>query len=252
MDQYFVKDKKTRYALLDSLRGICILGMVVYHTLFDVFALKGAEMTGGWFTALDILRDIGAAAFIFISGICIHFGKHPLRRFIVLICCGAAVQIVTKLVMPEAAVRFGILTFMGVSGGLLYVLKKPLCRIPPVAGFTISVFLFLLFSRVNNGYIGLGNLVICNLPSFLYQNNITAFFGFPFVGFSSGDYYPLLPWIWICFAGYYFFLMTNNHPKAKKILQYRIPAFNSIGKYSLPIYLLHQPLIYGVLLLLFR
>lgn len=252
MDQYFVIENKTRYDLPDSVRGICILGMVVYHTLFDVFALQGIEMTGGWFTVLDIIRDIGAAAFIFISGMCIHFGRHPLRRFFILICCGTAVHIITRFVMPYAAVTFGILTFMGVSGRLLCLLKKPLCSISPTIGFGASVVMFLLFSHVNYGYIGLGNLAIFTLPRFLYQNYVTAFFGFPFEGFSSGDYYPLLPWIWICFAGFYFYLFIKNHKNLMKYLYFRIPVFNIIGKYSLPIYLLHQPLIFGILLLFLR
>lgn len=252
MDQYFVKDGKTRYDLLDSVRGICILGMVVYHTLFDVFFLQGADMTGGRFAALDILRDLGAAAFIFISGICCHFGKHPLRRFIVLICCSAAVWGVSRIVMPEAEVLFGILTFMAVSGGLLCLLKKPLSRVPAAAGCVISVLLFLLLFNVNYGYLGFGSKAIIMLPRFLYRDMVTAFIGFPFVGFSSGDYYPLLPWIWICFAGYFFYAAFEHNPKFRSLLRFRIPVFNVIGKYSLPIYLLHQPLIYGVLLLFFR
>ena len=251
MDQYLYKDQKIRYDLLDSVRGICILGMVIYHTLFDVFTLHGTEMRGGWFTALDAMRDLGAAIFIFLSGVCFHFSTRRLRRFLILSAAGAAVTVITSLFVPENVVIFGILTFMGISGGILSLLERFLCRIPPLIGFTVSILFFALLFKVNYGYIGFFGLKISAIPICLYKNYFSAFIGFPFDGFSSGDYYPLLPWICACFAGYFFFPLLKKKSECMEILQLKIGVLSGIGKYSLPIYLLHQPVIFAVVSFIF-
>ena len=247
MNQYLVKDDKTRYGLLDSVRGICILGMVVYHTLFDIFVFRGTENTNGWFAVLDVVRDIGAAAFIFIAGVCYHFGSHKLRRFLVLTVSGAVVWVVTRFLVPDAAVVFGILTFMGASGGMLALSDPMLRRIPPLVGFLISLLLFAFTFNVNFGSVGFFRFPVFEVPRCFYANYFTAFLGFPFVGFSSGDYYPIFPWIWMSLSGYFFFPLIGGTKKAHPLLMKNIPVLSAVGRYSLPVYLLHQPLIFCAL-----
>ncbi len=247
MDQYLSRDEKIRYDLPDSVRGICILGMVVYHTLFDINILADVQPNAGVIRWVDMIRDFGAAAFIFIAGFCFHFGSHRLRRFLVLSASGIIVSVVTRVVMPDTAVLFGILTFMGVSGGILSVCHPCLCRVPAGIGCVVSFLLFAVFFNAAFGYLGFFGINAIPIPQVLYRNYVTAFFGFPFPGFSSGDYYPLVPWFFICLTGYYcnFILLSNR--KATGLLRRKIPVFSWIGKYSLPIYLLHQPVIFGII-----
>lgn len=251
MDQYLCKETKTRYHLLDAIRGVCILGMVAYHTLFDVFVFSGAGVSLNFYIALELIRDIGAGIFIFLSGFCFPLGAHRLRRLLVLTAAGAAVSLVTRIVLPEAAVIFGILTFMAASGAVMWGLDKPLRKVPPWVGAAVSFVLFFLFFRVNYGVLSFGDFVVAHPPAWLYRNYLTAFFGFPFAGFSSGDYYPLLPWIWIYLTGYFCSAPVLKRKTLHSLLRKRIPLLCTIGKYSLPIYLLHQPLIYGVVSLIF-
>ena len=160
---------------------------------------------------------------------------------------GAVVSVVTRFAMPEAAVVFGILTFMGASGGLLALCDAALRRVPPLPGFLLSVLLFAFTFHVNFGFVGFFSLNLFAVPRWLYSNYITAFLGFPFVGFSSGDYYPLFPWIWICAAGYYFFPLIGGTKKEHPLLMKKFPVLSALGRYSLPVYLLHQPVILGIL-----
>lgn len=250
MDQYLNKAEKKRYYLFDSIRGICVLGMVIYHTLFDIAVLGGAGYDASFLKVFDIIRDFGAATFIFLSGICFHYGTHRLRRFIVLFVCGVVVSAVTYFALPEAAVVFGILTFMSVSGALMIPLDKLLKKIPAPVGFSLSLIAFIVLFHVNFGYVGTYEHVIFVMPKALYRNIVTAFFGFPYEGFSSGDYYPLLPWSFIYAAGYFFYWFLQNNNKILRVISFRIPFFCKLGQYSLPVYLIHQPIIFGVVNLL--
>jgi len=75
---------------------------------------------------------------------------------------------------------------------------------------------------------------------------LTAYLGFPPLSFTSGDYYPLFPWFFLYMSGYFLFKGIYQKEKIKNILSYKIPGLSYLGKYSLLIYLLHQPVCYAV------
>lgn len=240
------KPKKMRFPLIDAVRGLCISGMVIYHALFDVVEVFGYDVDKFTsFTPLTLVRDIGAGLFVFISGVCFHFSHRRLRRFTILFAGGLAVDIVTRIVAPDTAVLFGILTFMSVSGLLLSVGDRFLSRLPPRTFFGINVLLFAFFFRMNYAYIGTYSHVFFYMPLSLYRNYITAFFGFPFDGFSAGDYFPLFPWMFACLAGYFFFNACKGSEKIRRAACMRIPVFPWLGRHSLVIYIAHQPVLYG-------
>lgn len=239
-----------RHYLLDSVRGICILGMIVYHTLFDIVAFFGVPVNASFVTVINIIRDFGACCFICLSGICIHFGKKPMKRVILIGAASLIVSGVTFFVMPDMPIYFGILTFMAVAGLIMLPLKKYLDRIHALFGAAVSFILFLLTFEVSGQYIGYYDIVIAPLPEFLYRNYFTAFFGFPFYGFATSDYYPLFPWIFMFFFGFFLWKLIAKSEKLLSLLQFRIRFLEKVGKFSLYIYMLHQPLILGVLLLI--
>lgn len=243
MENDLTVTESKRYYLLDAVRGICILGMIVYHTLFDLVAFYGMPVSNSFLTVVNLIRDFGASCFIFISGICIHFGHRPLKRSIFISSAGLLITIVTYIFARDVCIIFGILTFMGAAGFIMWPLKDILNKLNPVFGILLSFLLFLLFFDVTGGYLGFYNLKICSLPSTLYKNYFTAFLGFPFPAFSSGDYYPLLPWIFMFFCGFFFWNIIKDNNTINRLLQYRLKFFEKIGKYSLYIYILHQPII---------
>lgn len=245
-------EANTRYYLLDSVRGICILGMIVYHTLFDVVAFFGVEISQEMMVIVDIIRDFGASCFICLSGICIHFGKKPFKRFLLIGGASLIVSIVTYIAMPDIPVIFGILTFMAFASLIMLPLKKHLDKLPEVPSAVICFILFLLTFEVTGHYVGWYSVRLFELPEFLYRNYFTAAFGFPFYGFASSDYYPIFPWIFMFFFGFFLWKIMKRSEKIMKLLSFRIRFLEAIGKYSLYIYILHQPVVLGVLLLVFR
>ena len=237
-------NREHRYGLLDSVRGVLIVGMIVYHTLFDYALLFGAGADAPFMKYADIVRDFGAACFIFLSGWCFHLSRNNIRKGLVLFSGGLVITGVTFLFNRDNFVIFGILTLMGTAKLLLSALHRLLKRIPAAAGCAASFFLFLLFFSCNYGYAGYGGFVLFRWPQFLYRNYVTAFFGFPFNGFSSADYFSLLPWFFIGLCGYFAYRAAQGKPRIPRLLAIRVPVLHAIGRNSLPIYLLHQPVIY--------
>ena len=237
---------RIRYSLPDSVRGILVLGMIAYHTLFDIAVVYGIGTDTPFFRTVNVFRDIGAACFVFLSGFCFHFGKHNARKGLILLFAGLAVTGATYFFDSESFVVFGVLTFLGFAKLLLCALDRPFRSIPPTVGVTVSFFLFQFFFQCNFGYLGIGYLSLLRLPSFLYRDYITAFFGFPFTGFSSADYFGLLPWFFIDCCGWFFYRAASCSNHFPGYMSVRLPIINSIGRYSLPIYLFHQPVLYFV------
>lgn len=152
--------------------------------------------------------------------------------------------------MPEDRVVFGVLTLLGSAMLLTGLLEKPLRRIPPAAGFAISAVLFALTRNVSAGYLGFGSLRLW-LPQTMYVNYVTAYFGFYPWWFYSTDYFALLPWLFLFWAGYFLYGVVGRQ-RMEPLRCSVCPPLGWLGRHSLLLYLLHQPVIYGVLLVVFR
>ena len=72
----------------------------------------------------------------------------------------------------------------------------------PAVGLAVSAVLFAVCYPVGLGWVGLGGWKLM-LPQSLYANYFTAFFGFYPDWFYSTDYFGLLPWLFLFWAGYY-------------------------------------------------
>lgn len=80
-------------------------------------------------------------------------------------------------------------------------------------------------------------------------NYLTAYFGFAPRGFYSSDYFPLLPWVFLFWAGVFLHWALGRH-RMEPLRRSVCPGTGVLGRHSLVAYLLHQPVIYGLLLIL--
>ena len=112
----------------------------------------------------------------------------------------------------------------------------------------MSFLLFLVVRDMNSGFLGFAGVPVLHLPQSWYASTLTTALGFPYPGFVSSDYFSLPPWLLLFWTGYHLYRLRPETPALPDI---RLPGLMAMGRHSLVIYLLHQPVIYGLLALIF-
>jgi uncharacterized membrane protein len=73
--------------------------------------------------------------------------------------------------------------------------------------------------------------------------------GFQYDGFYSADYVPFLPWSFLFLLGIWFGGVLQRH-RTHRLLNVQCPVWLTWpGRHTLLIYLLHQPVLYGIFML---
>ncbi len=237
-----------RYALLDEVRGLDLISMMLYHAMWDIVYIYGVQI--GWYAGAPgrLWQQSICWVFILLSGFCLPLGRSPVRRGAVVFGAGALVTLVTWAVMPADIVVFGVLTFIGTAMILTGLARPALERLPAWAGLAASAALFVLTRNVNEGTLGFGGWEIAALPAAWYGDLLTAFLGFPDPGFYSTDYFSLIPWLFLFWCGYFLHRLIGRG-RMEPLLRSLCPPLGWVGRHSLLLYLLHQPVIYGLLTL---
>lgn len=211
--------------------------MIIYHLIFDLNFFLNANidpLSGIWL----IIGRISATLFILLAGmvtasISIHNNqktarKKNLSRAGKILCASLVVSIATYYFSPENTVYLGILHFLGLAILISTLLNKTAA---------INGILALIFFAS-------GTLLFrLEMPQF-----IGILLGNPPENFSSFDYFPLLPWLGIYYLG---MIIEQYRSRSKKYYCNTESAIFTparvIGRYSLPVYLLHQPLLIGII-----
>jgi uncharacterized membrane protein len=230
--------KSERFWEIDALRGLAIVNMIIFNYSFALLYLGLSSVNLNIFYAYAI-----ASTFIFLSGISMTLfysqgRKNSARKFVArglkIFFFGIIITIITYLAFPEAYVVFGILHFVGLS--------------------TILGYLFLKFNKMN---VIIGILLIflgAYLYSFRFDFSWALWLGFIPQNFYTFDYFPLLPWFGVTLLGISFGNELYRGGKRafgiKDMSKNRIVrALSFLGRNSLTIYLLHQPVLILILLL---
>lgn len=233
--------QKTRYYLVDGIRGFAIMNMVVFHFLYDVFMIYGKNPLWYGLPAIHIWQQLICRTFIFISGFVWQWGMEGnLRRGLRFNLYGLLISLITLVVIPSEVIWFGILNFMGCAVLLMFPVRKAVKKVPPVWGLGICLLLFVLCKRIQYGYIGIG--ISVKVPDIFYNVKVLTPFGFPFPGFRSSDYFPMIPWMFLYLCGYFFNIIFMEHRVWQKAARCRIPFLSAAGSRTIWIYLFHQPL----------
>ena len=244
--------EKTRLHLLDAFRGFLLIHMIAYHGLWNLVYLFGVRAPWYKDTPGYVWQQFICWSFILLSGFCFLLSRSHLKRGLLVFAGGAVVSLVTCTVMPQNRILFGILTCIGSCMLLMIPLEKLLKKVSPAWGAALSFSLFLILRNCPRGTLGFENLVVCRLPARLYQNNLTAYLGFPPAQFFSTDYFPLIPWLLLFITGYFLYRLSSSAGWNEKLFaRGQFPLLNYLGRNSLLVYLLHQPVLYGLSSLIF-
>ena len=243
--------EKKRYNLLDNVRGITLISMIVYHGMWDLVYMFGVDI--GWYDSIVgyVWQQSICWTFILLSGFCWSLGRRKLRRGLEVFGLSVVISLVTVLFMPDNLILFGVLSAIGTAMLLMIPLEKVFCKINPYLGLVICFGLFVLTRNVNMGTLGFEGWSFGLLPQGWYRNLFTAYLGFPPRDFYSCDYFSVFPWIFLYQTGYFLYRFFEKKDLLKHLAGKKLPVFSWLGRHSLIVYALHQPLIYGILWMLY-
>jgi uncharacterized membrane protein len=231
---------KQRIWELDVFRGICILGMVVVHfvyDLIDLYHLVSWDYPG----IIRFAMDWGGILFVILSGICATLGRKSVRRGLIVLGAGMIVTAVTygmyhfgfadKIIV----IYFGVLHCLGICMLLWWLFK----RLPTWALAVLAI-----------GIVALGFYVDTLPPVDVYY---LMPLGLPWKSFATSDYFPLLPYLgWFLLGSVIGRTAYRRKTTLLPLVNPENPIirfFSFCGRQSLWIYLLHQPILSGILTL---
>lgn len=224
-----------RLAVVDLWRGAAIIGVVLYHIGWDLsfFGYAPADMMFSG-PALLFARSL-AGSFMFLCGVGLVLahstgidGQRFLRRLLKIVGAALIISIVTYALFPSAFVYFGILHSIAVASLLgLAFLFIPIWTVV-LAALTVLVA---------------GNFV----ESSAFDGRITAWIGFAVNPPPSNDFVPVFPWFGLTLAGIAAARFIQSMPRPLPLNPQRFPRWLAwTGRHTLSIYLIHQPILFGV------
>jgi len=252
---------------IDTMRGVAIITMIVYHTMWDLWYWRVLPNVVLWEGFWKYWQRFTAGTFLILVGVSLAlvyrrerarrapgeriFPKF-LRRGLKIFGLGMIITVVVTLARI-GYVDFGILHLIGVSTILAY----------PFLRFTwLNLALWGVLSVIGQWLVGMhfdGHWMSLPMGStltvFFIDGRWLAPLGITPTYYPAVDYFPLIPWFGVVLLGVWFgnwFYAGNQRliplPDWGDVLPIRGLRF--LGRHSLVIYLVHQPLILLVLLML--
>lgn len=216
-----IASQARRFPLVDLHRGFAVILMIIYHSFYDLTMISALPYHFMFTTPMVALQRITMNSFIFCVGVSMALAhqrefryKAFMKRELQLLACAALVSLATYIAFPPNWVFFGILHFMALAS----ILILPFARLPWLA---LPIALALLVPYFGWGYA---------LPWFKLNP-------MPF------DYVPLFPWLGFAFLGIFAYRIGWHRLVSKEDA---LPWLQFLGRHSLLIYLLHQPLLLGI------
>lgn len=226
---------KLRAPYLDAARGVAIIAMVVYHFSWDLsyFGLISTDV--GFDPGWRLFSKSIAASFLVIVGVSLELATRDgvrWRPFLMRLgkVAGAALLVTlgSWYAFPDAYIFFGILHCIALSSVLA-----------------------LAFLRLPAWVLALVGAAVYVLPQYFRTHALDApafdFTGLGMIVPVSNDYEPIFPWfafvLWGLALGKLRLPFLQPRPAPEQA-----SALERLGQWSLPVYLIHQPVLFGALL----
>lgn len=226
---------RPRYLLPDIFRGSAVVLMIAYHFCYDLTYFRLAffdfQHHFFWLSA----RAFIVTLFVFTSGMSFYLAyhdkirrRHFVRRLGLITACALLVTAGSYWLFPQRYIFFGILHFI-------------------VAGSIVALF-FLRFKQLN---LIIGALCVAagiSTGHSFFNHSALQWLGLMTNKPPTEDYVPMLPWFGVMLWGLYAGAFLKQRAWFRASLP--IPAKTLLewfGRHSLLVYMLHQPLLLGLL-----
>ncbi len=231
-----------RYVAVDGLRGMAVVLMVIYHLTFDLNYFGQVEIDFYNDPLWLGFRTLIVSMFLGLVGVSLHLAtrhgvnrKAFLHRLLLLIFNAALVSMGSYMVFPDSMIYFGILHFIALASllGLLMIRFYWLNLILGTGLLAAGIFLqHPLFDHPLLHWVGL-----------MTHKPITE------------DYVPLIPWFGVVLVGLFLGRRYFGGESVPHLLRWpgeppAMRALTLMGRHSLLIYMLHQPILIGTMFLL--
>lgn len=249
--------KKDRAFELDALRGVAIVMMMFMHFSYDIryeFGFDTFEyLRSAWFWAF--VHPIIIVLFVGLSGICCTFSRNNFKRGGKLLAVALAFTVVTGFITYkmgiDCLILFNVLHMLSVST-IVYALVSVIEKKTNIKAnqLTFILILFGVWITMTNN----------NLDMYAYESENMLLYPLGIIVKGApdvADYMPLIPWmgVFLICAGAGRVLYKDRKtlfPGAGKTVRAVTRPLEFMGRHSLIIYLVHQPIIYGILYLIFK
>lgn len=223
-----------RIDFIDAVRGFAVILMIVHHFMYDLVTFLDAP---SWLCSnetLNIFQKFFAGVFICLCGVSSKFSRSNIKRGIITLCAAGIITVVTFII--DLPIVFGVLHLLGTCM-LFYGLT---CRLWDI----IPRWITLVFSVAGTV---ISSWCITNIA---VESKNLRILGWPDKDFVSHDYFPLFPWIFVFMFGTWMGFYIKEHRFPRWFYTARIPVLPQIGRHSLLIYLTHQPVLYGITMII--
>lgn len=226
--------RKPRILWLDAARGVGIIAVVVYHAAFDLTFFGYVDWPVGTHPLWRAFAAAAASTFVFLVGVSLVVAHREgirwrafLRRLAIIVVAAGAVTVGTMFVMP-VPIYFGILHAIATFS----VLALPFLRLPVLVTLLVAVVVFAL------PFVGRSEIFA---GAWAYPLGLAP------VAPLAFDYEPIFPWFSVTLLGVVVGrLMPVRPPPANPERVWTALAW--LGRYSLIIYLVHQPILFAILM----
>lgn len=228
-----------RLAVIDLVRGAAIAAMVVYHAAYDLSVERLIAANVGEDRGWVVFARLIAGTFLLLVGVNLvlatrrGFRRTPfLRRLAIVVAAAGLVTLATWWAVPDGFVFFGILHQIALAS----VLALPFLRLP-------------------SGAVALVAVAVIAAPVF-FRHPLFDAWPLLWVGFTAEppdtiDYVPLFPWFGVVLAGIVVGRLIASRVTGT-VADWRPRArfarlVTAAGRWSLAIYLIHQPVLLALL-----
>jgi len=231
-------EEKKRIEIIDALRGLAVVLMVIHHLLYNLTEFLAAPQWLFTNPVFDTLHYTFAGLFILLSGVSSRFSRGNIQRGSIVIVLAVIITYVTnRMNMP---IWFGILHMLGTSMLFFGITCGFWDLIPRKAAPFIFIAL-IVASALTRYYIPLESNII-------WVRDMLNILGWPQRGFLSFDYFPLLPWLFVFLLGTWAGTYIQERRLPGWFYEVKPPFFPAIGRKALLIYILHQPVLYALVM----